>query len=182
VRGGKLAITGASDPDDPRAIVGKVSIGSFVAGDLPVLAVLMNAASPFGFAGLFTGSMDFDHVRGQFRWEGDEIKLTDIHAAGAAVGLNIDGRVDMNSGDTNLHGTMVPFSVMNSIIGSIPVIGDLFTGGKDQGILAVAYTIKGPIDNPNVSVNPASLLTPGFLRNLFFSGDDDETPEAKPKP
>jgi hypothetical protein len=177
VRGGKVDIHGESDPADPRAIIGKANIGSFNAGDLPLLAVLMNAASPFGFAGLFSGSMDFDHIRGKFRWEGNTIKLTGMRAAGAAVGINIDGNVNMDTNEANLHGTMVPFSMVNDIIGAIPIIGDLFTGGKGQGFFAVSYTIKGPIDKPNISVNPVSLLTPGFLRNLFF-GDSDEEDEG----
>jgi hypothetical protein len=181
VRGGKLDIDGSSDAQDPRAIVGRISVGSFNVGKLPLLAVLMNAASPFGFAGLFSGSMDFDHIRGKFRWEGDTIRLDDVHAAGASVGINIDGVVDTNTNNANLHGTMVPFSMINSVIGAIPLIGNIFTGGKDQGVFAVAYTIKGPLDAPKTSVNPASLLTPGFVRNLFFSGGDDEeeTPDEK---
>lgn len=181
VRGGELNIHGGSDAEDPRAIVGKISVGSYTVGNLPLLAVLMNAASPFGFAGLFTGSMDFDHLRGKFRWEGDTIRLNDVHAAGAAVGINVNGRIDMNNADANLRGTMVPFSMVNSVIGAIPIIGDLFTGGKDQGIFAVEYSITGPLDAPKTNVNPVSLLTPGFLRNLFFGGsdDEDETPDEK---
>src|SRR5262249_27591217 len=47
VRDGKLKITGASRPDKPRIIDGKVAIGHFQVKDLPALVVLMNATSPF---------------------------------------------------------------------------------------------------------------------------------------
>jgi hypothetical protein len=82
--------------------------------------------------------------------------------------------VDMNSGRANLHGTLVPFSMFNRILGSIPLIGDILTGGDGGGVLAVAYDIKGSLADPKIDVNPVSLLTPGFLRNLFFGGDDGD--------
>ena len=34
-------------------------------------------------------------------------------------------------------------------------------------MIAFNYTMKGPIDDPAVTVNPLSALTPGFLRRLF---------------
>lgn len=179
VRGGNVDIHGESEAENPRLIVGDFTVGSFTVGNLPMLAVLMNAASPFGFKGLFTDSMDFKHINGKLSWEGDTIKLKDVHAAGASVGINIAGKLDTGSNEANLHGTMVPFQVMNSILNSIPVIGNLLTGGDNQGFFAVSYKINGPMDNPQISVNPISLLTPGFLRNVFFgssSDDDDETP------
>jgi len=149
--------------------------------DLPVLVTLMNATSPFGFGGLLTDSADFDRLDGKFRWQGDGVELIEVRAAGSAVGMNIDGKVDMNTGGANLYGTMVPFSMVNRFIGAIPLIGDVITGGEGGGVLAVAYTIKGTLADPDVSVNPVSLLTPGFLRNLFFGGgdSDDDTPGSE---
>ncbi|MGE3622934.1 MAG: hypothetical protein AB7H77_03535 [Bdellovibrionales bacterium] len=64
--------------------------------------------------------------------------------------------------------------MVNRVLGAIPLIGDLRTGGDGQGVLGVTYTIKGPIEKPSVSVNPASLLTPGFLRNIFFGGEESD--------
>jgi hypothetical protein len=34
-------------------------------------------------------------------------------------------------------------------------------------VFAASYTVRGPLDNPEISVNPLSALTPGFLRGLF---------------
>jgi hypothetical protein len=174
IKGGKLAVNGQSTIDNPRTIVGTAKIGAFTVEKLPVLALLLNAMSPFGFTGILTDSADFSRFEGDFRWQGDAITLTRAHAAGSAVGINIDGKVDINSGDANLQGTLVPFSVMNKILNYIPVIGGLITGGEDQGVLAVAYHIKGDLGAPEISVNPISLLTPGFIRNLFFKDDTNQ--------
>jgi hypothetical protein len=174
VKEGEIKIVGQSAADNPRAIEGTVKIGSFSVGNLPVMMLLLNATSPFGFVGIVTSSASFQHMRGSFRWEGDEVELKQVNAAGSSVGMNIDGKVDMNSGGANLYGTLVPFSMVNRILESIPVIGDILTGGDGGGVLAVAYRIKGSLSDPKVSVNPVSLLTPGFLRNLFFGGDDGD--------
>ena len=121
-----------------------------------------------------TDSVDFDKLTGNFQWEGDKIKLSQVNASGSAIGINISGNVDVHSADANLHGTIVPFSMVNRIIGYIPLIGDLITGGEGQGVLAVAYKIGGTLSNPKISVNPVSLLTPGFIRNLFFGGESSD--------
>ena len=60
------------------------------------------------------------------------------------------------------------------ILGSIPLIGDILTGGEGGGLFAFTYTIRGSFADPSVSVNPLSVLAPGFLRRLFF----EETPSA----
>ncbi len=177
VRDGKIQIVGQNTADNPRAIEGFVKISHFTVKDLPALVILLNATSPFGFQNLLSGNMDFDRLKGNFLWQGDIIELQDVHIPGSAVGMDVAGKIDMNAGTANLHGVVAPFSMVNNILGAIPLLGDVLTGGNGGGVLAVAYTITGDLNNPNVSVNPASLLTPGFLRNLFF-GDSDEADSA----
>ncbi|MDD3371753.1 MAG: AsmA-like C-terminal domain-containing protein, partial [Alphaproteobacteria bacterium] len=177
IEGGKLIVTGKSTPENARIIKGNIKIKEFTVTNLPVLALLLNATSPFGITGILTNSASFSLLKGQYTWKGDAISLEKTHATGAAVGINIEGDVDMNSGEAKLRGTVVPFSEINKVINAIPIIGDLLTGGENQGILAVAYEIKGPLSSPGISVNPGSLLTPGFLRNVFFGDSDDENEE-----
>jgi len=181
IKRGKITVVGQSTTDNPDIIKGTAKISNFTVEKLPLLAVLLNATSPFGFSGILTDSADFNRFEGEFLWQNGKISVTRAHAAGTSIGINIDGKVDMDSNTANLQGTLVPFSTVNNVLNSIPLIGDLLTGGKDQGVLAVSYEINGPLNAPKVSVNPVSLLTPGFIRNLFFSGDDegDEEPEEK---
>ncbi|MDE1901095.1 MAG: AsmA-like C-terminal domain-containing protein [Alphaproteobacteria bacterium] len=180
IKGGKLSVTGQSSVDAPRVVNGHVKITSFTVENLPVLALLLNTLSPFGFTGILTDSTDFSRFEGDFVWQGDSITLTRAHGAGSAVGINVDGKIDMNSGRADLQGTVVPFSVVNKFLNYIPLIGNLLTGGENQGVLAVSYTIKGSLDSPKINVNPVSLLTPGFIRNLFFRDDtQDDTSSDK---
>ncbi|MFA5040614.1 MAG: AsmA-like C-terminal domain-containing protein [Bdellovibrionales bacterium] len=181
IKDGKIYVVGQSSPEEPATIKGNAKINNFTVSKLPILALLLNATSPFGFTGLLTDTAEFNHFDGAFIWKGDEISITSAHVSGPSVGINIDGKVDMATSNANLQGTLVPFSTVNSILNSIPLIGDLITGGKDQGVLAVSYEINGNINKPKVSVNPVSLLTPGFIRNLFFSDNEEEEEEQEPE-
>jgi len=43
----------------------------------------------------------------------------------------------------------------------------LLLGGEGQGLFAANYRATGSAADPQISVNPLSALTPGFLRRLF---------------
>ena len=66
-----------------------------------------------------------------------------------------------------LHGTIVPAYTINSLLGNIPILGEIFVGEKGSGVFAARYAIKGSLDDPTVTVDPLAALTPGFLRNIF---------------
>jgi hypothetical protein len=64
------------------------------------------------------------------------------------------------------------------------VLGKLLTGGEEGGgVFAATYKMKGPTDDPKMTVNPLTALAPGFLRHLFdiFGGGEStsELPDAK---
>jgi len=40
-------------------------------------------------------------------------------------------------------------------------------GGEGKGLFAFTYSVKGALDDPEINVNPLSVLTPGFLRWIF---------------
>ena len=94
--------------------------------------------------------------------------LDDVRTAGGALGLNVEGELDFATNRMNLRGTVVPFSFFNAVIGVIPIVGDVLTGGKGGGVVAATYQAKGKIDDPEISVNPVSFLAPGILRRIFF--------------
>jgi hypothetical protein len=53
------------------------------------------------------------------------------------------------------------------MLGSIPLVGKLFSPETGGGLFAARYTVRGPLEDPTVFVNPLSALTPGFLREIF---------------
>jgi hypothetical protein len=43
----------------------------------------------------------------------------------------------------------------------------VIVGKKGEGMFALNYAGKGPFSKTQISVNPLSALTPGFLRRIF---------------
>ncbi|CAO3351553.1 YhdP family protein [Azospirillum palustre] len=186
MRGGRLTLTGRSaEARADAAIVGKAEIRDYTLIDVPALARILNAISPSGFAELLGGGkgVAFGRMSADFRKEGRLLTLKDLRTSGSALGLTLEGQIDLETETANLQGTIVPVYGLNRLIGQIPLLGDVLSGGEGQGIFSATWHVQGPLSDPDVSVNPLAVLAPGFLRNLFFlGGDGTPTPDTKPPP
>ncbi|WP_211112469.1 DUF3971 domain-containing protein [Azospirillum sp. SYSU D00513] len=174
MRGGNLTITGRTlEPRADAAIQGSVRLDNYTLIDPPALARLLNATAPKGLAELVEGGneINFGRLVGNFRKDGPALTLTDVRTSGSALGLTMEGEVDIPSMTGNLRGTIVPLYGLNRLIGQIPILGDIISGGEGQGIFSATWHARGPLGEPDISVNPLAVLAPGFLRNLFFLGD-----------
>jgi uncharacterized protein YhdP len=185
--GGDMQLNG--EFDDSRAgspLRGNLRIGEYkliktpVVGDVLSVAPLTDALSAFSGSGLA-----FDRLQASFGWHRGVLTLNNARTAGTSLGLTASGRINTNNDTVQVEGVIVPAYVLNSLIGNIPLIGPLITGGQGGGIFAINYAVEGPVAKPTVSVNPLSALAPGFLRNLFGAGSGEDptvdTPPAAPQ-
>jgi uncharacterized protein YhdP len=101
---------------------------------------------------------------------------------GSQLGLTFQGRVDLEARTLDIDGTVVPLYGINWTIGQIPLIGQFLRGAEGEGAFAATYAIRGPLNEPSVSVNPLAALAPGFLRDLFTGLQEGtlEPPEMPP--
>ncbi len=175
--GGKLEITGITDSPDPASpIKGRIEADGFRVYDAPILAKVLTVASLTGIVESLGGEgLVFDRVTGDFTYESDRLSTELLRVYGTSIGITTQGEVDLGRGWIDVEGTVVPAYFLNRILGAIPIIGNILTGGEGEGLIAFTYEIEGPSDDPEVSVNPLSALTPGFLRGIFdiFDSDDD---------
>jgi hypothetical protein len=95
------------------------------------------------------------------------LDLADARAFSPSLGLTTKGRVDLAGEQLDMQGTIVPAYFFNSLLGNIPLVGKLFSPERGGGLFAASYTLHGPLDDPDVFVNPLTALTPGFLRGVF---------------
>ncbi len=109
----------------------------------------------------------FQRLVGEFSLENGVLESELMRAYGPALGLTAKGTVDLERDEIAIQGTIVPAYTVNRIIGGIPLLGPLLTGGKGEGVFAATYRMTGPIGEPEVSVNTLAALAPGFLRSLF---------------
>jgi hypothetical protein len=189
--GGSLNVDGRQIPGGKiNDMKGSASIGEFRVVKAPALAQLINALSLGGVGELLQNKgISFSKLRTDFIWkdtpDGRIISLSDGRTSGASIGLSFGGIVNQTKGTVDISGTFVPMSGINKLVSSIPIVGGLLTGGKNGGIIAATYAMKGDSDNPRVFINPLSVLAPGFLRSILFEGgmdmnDNDEDEPRKP--
>ena len=63
-----------------------------------------------------------------------------------------------------MKGTLVPATKLNSIIASIPLVGDILVGKKTgDGVVGVSFKMKGSPNDIKTTVNPIKTLTPRFI-------------------
>lgn len=178
VRGGILRIDGTTDTSkEPWRTTGSLDMKEFRMTDAPIMARLVNAISPTGLVDLLSGQgMGFDHLESGIEYANGTISFRDGRAAGT-LGISFEGDVDQDKDTVALKGTVVPVDTFNRLVASIPLVGDLLTGGNRGGLFGWTYTVNGTTNDPSVSVNALSIFAPGFLRNLFFLGPEE--PDAK---
>src|SRR3546814_15602035 len=90
-----------------------------------------------------------------------------MRSYGAAPGITAKGSIDFDRDAIDLTGVVVPAYSINNFISKIPLLGTILTGGEGEGLFAVVYTVRGAVDDPDVSGYPPSVLPPGFLRDIF---------------
>jgi uncharacterized protein YhdP len=133
----------------------------------PGVARLLALPSLTGFASLLSGTgLPFSTLRGDFTYSGSQIATGQMLAFGESLGITANGWIDIDRDRLELQGTVAPAYMINSILGNIPVVGQLLGGGS-QGLIAANFQLSGPMSDPAVAVNPLSALAPGILRQLF---------------
>lgn len=180
IEGGRGEIVGTLPGPLPEApLQGRLETKGFRLVEAPAMAKLLTVASLTGIGNLLSGEgIEFDRAVGRFTLDDDLITTPLFRAYGSSLGITAKGQIDLEGAETDISGTLVPAYSVNRILGEIPILGRILTGGEGEGILGVTYRVTGAIEDPEVSVNPLSILAPGFLRGLFgVPKGDGEAPE-----
>jgi hypothetical protein len=117
----------------------------------------------------------FNRLRAPFSVGGGKFRLRDAYMNGPMLGATMRGTVDFRAETVDLGGTYVPLYGLNSALGSIPILGRVLVGRQGEGVVGITFAIKGRLDQPQVLVNPMSVMTPGIFRQIFeFTGSVPE--------
>lgn len=173
VVGGRLSVSGRSGGPLPGAtLTARIEANDYVLVRAPAMAKLLTVASLTGLNDLLKGQgIRFQRLTGDITLKKGVLRTDLVRAYGPALGLTAKGSIDFNADLFDLEGTIVPAYTVNRILGEIPLLGPLLTGGEGEGLFAATYRLTGPLSNPTASVNPLAALAPGFLRSLFSGAD-----------
>lgn len=150
--------------------------------DAPLVAQILSLASLRGLADVLSGDgVLFTRVEAPVVIEPGRLEFPGLRASGPAMGITARGWLAPGPGDVSLDGVLVPSFGVNSALGALPLIGDLFVSRRGEGLFAPTYSVRGSLSRARVSINPVSALTPGVLRRIFESpGEPPPSPETRP--
>ena len=172
---GALSVEADLSPiDEPLKIRGRITGRSFRVLNAPAFARLLSLASLSGIGELLAQSgIFFQELELPFEMSPEEIRLLDGDMNGPSLGLTLRGSINRSEKHVDLQGTLVPSYTLNSLLGNIPVLGELIIGRQGEGIFGVTFLIKGPVEDVDIVANPLSVLTPGFLRRFIEFGENE---------
>ncbi|MFV0333197.1 MAG: AsmA-like C-terminal region-containing protein [Tropicimonas sp.] len=132
------------------------------------LTALVNAISVVGLIDELAGTgLLFTDVEAAFRLTPSYVQVTRASGVGPSLGISLEGVYDMRRKRFDFQGVFSPVYMINSI--------GRFLTRKGEGLIGFNYRMHGPVADPQVEVNPLSVLTPGMFREIF------RAPPPKPR-
>lgn len=178
IQGGRVRLEVNLDGSGAAEKTGTLWVENFrILGD-PVVSEVFSSSADYGRpaiegAGRRQGKrvtrevFDFSLMRVLFSVGYGQFVMNDAQLRGPLLGATLRGKVDFTMRRVNLGGTYVPLQGLNSALCEIPLVGQIITGPKCEGISGMTFAIQGSLDRPEVIVNPLSMLAPGIFRDIF---------------
>lgn len=167
-KGGLLDIKGYKDYHDPE-YSGNIMLKNFVAYDTPFFTKVLTLFSLDGLEQkLKGGGIYFDTLQSKYKFKNHSLQIQDGFVRGSDLGLTFQGEMDVNKKDFDIDGTLIPAYTINTLLTSLPIVGDIITAGApEEGILAATFNMKKNNEILNISFNPISVLVPSIIRNFL---------------
>ena len=148
---------------------GRLSLRDFEVRNEAALAELDQKGRPKK-AGPRKGGVVFSRLTLPFTSDARFIRIGDTLVKGPELGATAQGLIRKTDGAIDIDGTIIPAYALNAAVGEIPILGDILTGGKGEGIFGLTYALGGTMAKPRFQVNPVSAIAPGILRKFFEYG------------
>jgi hypothetical protein len=158
-REGTLALT-LTPEAAPGAWRGELEVSGMRVTAAPGLAALFDTLSVVGLLERLNGpGLLFSAIRASFRLTPGAVELTSGSAVGPSLGISANGIYDVARDRIDIQGVLSPIFFVNAI-------GQLVSR-EGEGLFGFNYRVRGPADDPEIFVNPLSMLAPGAFREIF---------------
>jgi hypothetical protein len=146
---------------------GKVTVKNFSLENNSILAKIVSLASLPGIANILKGDsgIPFHELIADYQIINGIIYLYNGQMNGNSLNLTFYGKVNTILKQVDFRGLVMPDIIGLNILGHIPLLGDVLSGGK-KSILAANFSLKGPYKDATTFVNPLSIY-PNILRTFF---------------
>lgn len=158
-RGGTLDVT-LTPRSEPGQYDGRAELADLRVIGGNVMADLLNAISVIGLLEQLNGEgIVFATAEADFLLRPTQVEVLRSSAVGASMGVSMEGSYQTASGALRMGGVISPIYLLNGI--------GAFLTRRGEGLFGFSYRLDGTADDPKVSVNPLSILTPGMFREIF---------------
>jgi hypothetical protein len=166
-RGGRLTVNVRTGTPEAPGLTGQARIEDVVVQSQSTFRdVLRDGGLAEAQAEVSSRGLRFRKVWVPFTYRDDRLTLTDAIAVSPALAIKLNGTVNEATDRVDLVGVLSPAYVLTGALNEVPVIGQIL-GGRGEGILAMTFRVRGDMRDPRFTVNPLSVLAPGFLRSIF---------------
>lgn len=107
------------------------------------------------------------------------VRIGDSLLKGPDMGASLQGVIRKRDAAIDIGGTIIPAYALNAALSDVPLLGDILTGGKGQGVFGLNFALRGTMSQPQFIVNPVSAIAPGIFRRLFDIGGNYPEPGQK---
>ncbi|MEK1887138.1 MAG: DUF3971 domain-containing protein [Phyllobacterium sp.] len=171
MEGGSINVALDSKGDGP--LRGQIDAQNFTLVNEPRLAKLVST-SPNGTSlndavqkNIDVSRVTFDRGFSQIEKGSNYINLANGVIRGSTIGTTFQGILSDPRGNMNLTGTFMPAYGINRLFGELPILGMFLGNGRDRGLIGITYRLQGPLKQPQIIVNPISVIAPGIFRSIF---------------
>ena len=169
---GYLVLDGNSQgPLFTQPIQADFKLSNFTVKEAPAISSVLNLASLSQIISTLSQTgLAFNSASGALQLDGSKLSTQQIRMNGGSLGVTVGGWVDIKSHQLELQGVVIPLSKLNSIVGKIPLLGQVVVGKDGHGIMAIDYTVTGTLGQPKAAISKES-LTPRMLEDTLGADD-----------
>ena len=168
--GGKLELKGEFDSND--MFKGSITLFDFYIKKAPLLAKLISPLTSFrGLIDILNNKgIYFEKMGAGIAFDKTKLFIDGLVLTGPALHIKCSAVLNQKSNKISGEGIIVPSNIINVATKNIPIIGKIISGGDDGGIIATNFSLYGNVSDIGISINPFSVLVPGFL-GCFFDNE-----------
>ncbi|MBZ0254211.1 MAG: AsmA-like C-terminal region-containing protein, partial [Candidatus Methylomirabilis sp.] len=116
----------------------------------PILSRILDLLA-LNVGGLVTGAMEYDAIDGDFVFRSGTGSTRNFLVDSKTMKIRAAGDVILPSQSVDLLIEAQPLSRLDMALGAIPLVGSILTGpDASRGLVAVYFTAKGPVEDPEV--------------------------------
>lgn len=122
-----------------------------------------------GSPGILDGRLYFDRIEGEIEIEKGKILVQNLTFHSPAINAAGAGTIDLNRDHLQLKIGLQPLGTVDSVVSSIPVVGNILTG-KDKSLIVYSLEITGSLSKPRIKNVPLKNIGEGALEYVVRMG------------